>query len=387
VTNKKAALGTGVLFLVNGLVLGSWLPRIPELRDRLGIDLGALGLILAAGSFGSLLGSAVSGLAVRRLGSRVAGIAAALTLLGVLPMLALASDVLVLAGVLASIGFVDSNADVAMNAIGVRVEANVGKSIMTRLHGIWSLGTLMGAAAGALSILAGVDLGTQLIATSLAGATLVLLASPMIPGAPTRSGLGARAGRLALGLMVAGGAAVIIEGIPGDWSAIFLVDVTASTASIAGAGVIVFTAGMLVGRLSGDHVVDRFGSTPTIASGLGLAVASMLMVTISGSTAPALVGFGLWGVGMSVTLPIMYKLAGSHPAFGEGSGLAALTVGTRLGLMVAPAAVGLGASRWGLSTSLVVVVVAASLLSFVALRMTLSLDRDSSDSIPPAVAS
>ncbi|MGA7097868.1 MAG: MFS transporter, partial [Acidimicrobiia bacterium] len=163
-----------------------------------------------------------------------------------------------------------------------------------------------------------------------------------------------------------------IEGLPADWSAIFLVDVTSSTASVAGVGVIVFTAGMLAGRLGGDHLVDRFGAIRTIVSGVGLAVASMLLVTLTRATVSSLVGFALWGLGMSVALPILYKLAGSHPSFGEGSGLAALTVGTRLGLMLAPAAVGLGASRWGLPTALMVVVVASAVVSVTALRMTLS---------------
>ncbi|MFZ0626934.1 MAG: MFS transporter [Acidimicrobiia bacterium] len=369
-TNRRAILGVGVLFFVNGLVLGSWLPRIPELRDRLGIDLGSLGLILAAGSFGSLLGSALSGLTVRKLGSRGAGMVAALGLLAALPLLSQARGPLSLAAVLGTIGFIDSNADVGMNAIGVRVEERAGRSIMTRLHGIWSLGTLAGSAAAAIAILLGLGLGHQLLGVSLLGAALVVAASPMIPGAPARRGTG-RPGRLALGLMIAGGAAVVIEGLPADWSAIFMVDVTSSTASVAGAGVIVFTAGMLVGRLGGDHLVDRFGAIRTIVSGLGVAVASMLLVTLTGATVASLIGFSVWGLGVSVALPIMYKLAGSHPSLGEGSGLAALTVGTRLGLMVAPAVVGLGASNWGLPTALMVVVMTSAVVSVVALRMTL----------------
>ncbi|MGA8040816.1 MAG: hypothetical protein WCA93_11980 [Acidimicrobiia bacterium] len=377
-SNRRAILGVGVLFFVNGLVLGSWLPRIPELRDRLGIDLGSLGLILAAGSFGSLLGSALSGLTVRRLGSRGAGMVAAIGLLAALPLLALARGPLTLAAALGTIGFIDSNADVGMNAIGVRVEEVAGRSIMTRLHGIWSLGTLAGSAAAAIAIVLGLGLGPQLLGVSLLGAASVVIASPMISDAPGRRGTG-RAGRFALGLMIAGGAAVIIEGLPADWSAIFLVDVTSSTASVAGVGVIVFTAGMLVGRLGGDHLVDRFGAIRTIVSGLGLAVASMLLVTLTRATVSSLVGFALWGLGMSVALPILYKLAGSHPSFGEGSGLAALTVGTRLGLMLAPAAVGLGASRWGLPTALMVVVVASAVVSVTALRMTLSRTSRSQD--------
>ena len=68
-----------LLFLVNGLVVGSWLPRLPEIRDRLGLDLDTLGLTLALGGLGSLVGSSISGVLVSRFGSRrTAGIAARL---------------------------------------------------------------------------------------------------------------------------------------------------------------------------------------------------------------------------------------------------------------------------------------------------------------------
>ena len=133
-----------LLFFVNGVVVGSWLPRLPEIRDRLGIDLGALGLTLALGGLGSLVGSSLSGLVVGRFGARRTAVVAGAAVYFVLPLIAIAPVAVVLALVLAGIGFIDAQADVGMNAVGVRVEEAVGRSVMTRLHGLWSLGTLIG---------------------------------------------------------------------------------------------------------------------------------------------------------------------------------------------------------------------------------------------------
>jgi predicted MFS family arabinose efflux permease len=371
-----------LLFFVNGVVVGSWLPRLPEIRDRLGIDLGALGLTLALGGLGSLVGSSLSGLVVGRFGARRTAVVAGAAVYLVLPLIAIAPVAVVLALVLAVIGFIDAQADVGMNAVGVRVEEAVGRSVMTRLHGLWSLGTLIGSGASALTVLFGLGLGTQLLIVSVIGVGSALYAGLLIPEAAPRRREGERSGRLAVGLMLAGAFAVFIEGAPVDWSALYLVDVTGSSEALAGAGVIVFTAGMLIGRLAGDHVVDRFGAIRTLNAGIVLSVVALFVVIGPQQVVAALVGFAFWGLGISVALPVLYKLAGSHRSFGEGSGLAALTVGTRLGFMVAPALIGVAATAWSLPVALGVIVTLAAAASLLAVRLTLGPPIPAGDSLP-----
>jgi hypothetical protein len=134
---KRAAVGVGLL--LNGLIAGSWLPRIPEIRDRLVMDLGGLGLTLALGGLGALVGSSVSGVVVARLGSTSVALSAGALLVLLLPLIAVAPTAALFGVLLAIIGFFDSVADVGMNAVGIRVEEMVGRSIMTRLmaSGAW----------------------------------------------------------------------------------------------------------------------------------------------------------------------------------------------------------------------------------------------------------
>ena len=371
-----------LLFYVNGFVVGSWLPRLPEIRDRLGIGLGALGITLAVGGLGSLAGSAVSGVVVSRFGARRSALVSAMALYLILPLISIAPTAGALAIVLAVIGVLDGQVDVGMNAIGIRVEENVGRSIMTRLHGLWSLGTLIGAGASSLSILVGMALETQLVIVAVVGLIAVGIAARLTPHIEPRARVGQRSGAIAVGLILAGGTAVMIEGASFDWSAIFLRDVIGVGEAASGAGVISFTAGMLGGRMGGDRLVDVFGGMRTLFAGLAVSTAAMLVVITSGTSIVALIGFGAWGLAISVVLPILYKLAGAHPGFSEGSGLAALTVGTRLGFMAAPALIGLAAVSWGLPTAIGVVVASAAVASTISIRLT-PVDREPvRDSLP-----
>jgi predicted MFS family arabinose efflux permease len=346
------------------------------------MDLDTLGLTLALGGLGALIGSSVSGVVLGRIGARRSAIVGAGLLFGLLPLIAVVPTPFLLGALLAILGFVDAQADVGMNAVGVRVEESVGRSIMTRLHGLWSLGTLVGSGLSALAVLAGIGLGRQLLAVSFVGLMTIAYARRLVPETAPRPGTGERSGRIAIGLILAGATAVVIEGAPLDWGAIFLIDVTGATGAVVGTGVIIFTAGMLVGRMTGDFVVDRFQAVPTLFAGILLSVASMLLVVLSGSTAIALIGFGLWGLGISVALPILYKLAGSHPSFAEGAGLAALTVGTRLGFMMAPALIGLVAASSNLSTAIALIVGLAAVASLVTIRMTVASGDQVRDSLP-----
>jgi predicted MFS family arabinose efflux permease len=346
------------------------------------MDLATLGLTLALGGLGALIGSSLSGVVLGRIGARRSAVLGAGLLFGLLPLIAVVPTPFFLGTLLAVLGFVDAQVDVGMNAVAVRVEESVGRSIMTRLHGLWSLGTLGGSGLSALAVLAGIGLGPQLLGVSIAGLVTIGYSARLVPDTAPRPGTGDRSRRIAAGLMLAGATAVVIEGTPLDWGAIFLIDFSGATAAVGGTGVIAFTAGMLAGRMAGDFAIDRFRGVPTLFAGILLSVASMLLVVLSGSTPMALIGFGLWGLGISVALPVLYKLAGAHPSFAEGAGLAALTVGTRLGFMAAPALIGFVASASSLPTALALVVGLAAAASLVTVRITVAGGNQVRDSLP-----
>ena len=60
-----------LIFLLNGAVIASWLPHIPELKTRLALSDGGLGLLLLAMAAGAIVALPLAGWLIARLGSRV----------------------------------------------------------------------------------------------------------------------------------------------------------------------------------------------------------------------------------------------------------------------------------------------------------------------------
>ena len=64
----RAARAVFVAFFGSGLAFASWASRIPQVRDALGLEPGALGLVLLALAVGSVIALPVAGVVVARLG-------------------------------------------------------------------------------------------------------------------------------------------------------------------------------------------------------------------------------------------------------------------------------------------------------------------------------
>src|SRR5262249_56805659 len=83
-----ARRAVSICFLLNGLVLASWLPHIPELKSRLALSDGRLGFLLLAMAVGAVAALPTAGWLIARFGSGAVtrGSAAALSLAGTPPL-------------------------------------------------------------------------------------------------------------------------------------------------------------------------------------------------------------------------------------------------------------------------------------------------------------
>ena len=94
--DQRALRAVALQFLVNGAVVATFIPRLPEVRDRVGISIAGLGLLLtAAGAFG-LISSAVVGPVIQRFGTRRVVIGGGVALIAALPVIGVARSPLVL---------------------------------------------------------------------------------------------------------------------------------------------------------------------------------------------------------------------------------------------------------------------------------------------------
>jgi fucose permease len=156
VAARRAALFA--LFFVTGMLLSSWVTRTPDVRELLGASTAERGLVLFGLSAGSMIGVLGSGPFVTRFGAHPVITAGVSSLLLGVPMIALGAQlsqsVVVVAGLFLC-GFGIGCGEVAMNVDGADVERVTGRIVLPALHGFYSLGTVVGAAAGTLLTLVG----------------------------------------------------------------------------------------------------------------------------------------------------------------------------------------------------------------------------------------
>jgi predicted MFS family arabinose efflux permease len=231
---RAAVRATSVAFIASGFAFASWASRIPQVRDRLDLDPGTLGLVLLAVAAGSVVALPSSGAVIQRIGSR-----RTVTLMALL----LAAGLLVTAGGyligvlpvvvgLFLLGFANGAWDVAMNVQGATAERLAGRSIMPRFHAGFSVGTVAGALVGAVLVATGVDVPAHLAAVAVLTAIVVPLgARRFLPDAAEEPGGGSRAGALTawreprtllIGVFVL--AFAFAEGAGNDWISVAVID-------------------------------------------------------------------------------------------------------------------------------------------------------------------
>ena len=359
---RRGRYAISAVFAVHGGVTGSFATRIPWIQDHAGHGAGQLGFALAFTAFGAACAMPLAGWITHHLGTRTAlrTLLALWTLSLVLP--SLAPNLLTLCLAMFAYGAASGMADVAMNAMGVEIEHRLGRSIMSGLHGMWSVGTLIGSGAGTLAAHLGADARIHhalaagiLTALGLTACHWVLDLRPTQgEEAPPRFTLPPRS---ALLIGAVGFCAVFAEGASMDWSAVYLEDRLTASAGLAAACTTGFMLTMAVARLAGDAVVDRFGVVRTVRAGGGLAVAG-------GHPAVAMAGFGLMGFGIAVVIPLCFAAAGrSGPNPSQAiAGVATITYTSGL---IAPSLIGGVAHATSLTVSFgVVTALSCGLLLF-----------------------
>ncbi|GAA3014094.1 MFS transporter [Actinokineospora diospyrosa] len=360
-SDRRARAAVAGVFLTNGALYATVVPRLPEIKAGLGLTNAALGTALAAAPLGALVAGLFAPALITRLrSSRVAawGIVA---LSVAVVAIGLAPGWLPLAAALFTAGALDSVVDVAQNAHGLRVQRRYGRSIVNSFHGLWSVGAVSGGLLGSAAAGLAVPLAAHLIGVAaLFSAVALACYRFMLPGddrVPQVHTSGRPVGLLvAFGVLAACGA--LVEDAGASWSAIYLSGSLGAGALTAGLGFVCLQTAMTVGRLLGDRVTDRFGQRRVVRWGGGLAAVGMGVALAVPSVGMTLVGFTLAGLGTATLVPAAMHSADELPGLGAGVGLTVVSWMLRIGSLVSPPVVGVVADAVSLRVGLVGVVVA-----------------------------
>lgn len=159
-------------------------------------------------------------------------------------------------------------------------------------------------------------------------------------------------------LLVPRGIVVLLAGLAGvtfltegailDWGALLLSEQGLTTPESAGIGYSVFAVAMTAGRLTGDRVVAKIGDRRTMFWGGVLALGGYAALLTTSGFVVALAGLLLIGLGVSNTVPVLFRRAGAQAAMPYELAIASVTTVGYAGVLAGPAAIGFVAQHTGL---------------------------------------
>jgi fucose permease len=356
---RGATRAVYIAFIVNGFIFASWAARIPQVRDGLRVSPGVLGLILLSVAAGSTIATPLSGLVITWLGDSRTVAVMSLTAAAGMAIVAVGYryGIPPVAAGLFLFGFSSGTWDVAMNVQGAAVEQALGRSVMSRFHAGWSVGTVAGAGAGAAMVALGVPVTVHLLAAALVVAAVVPIAArrflPHARAETRRDGTAVRRSplrawteprTLLIGLFVL--CMAFTEGTSNDWLSLGVIGGYHTAAALGTLTFAVFLAAMTTGRWFGPAFIDRYGRVRVLRVCAATAFVGLFVIEVGGVLAAALAGAVLLGLGTSLGFPTGISAAADDPRYAPGRVSTAASIGY-LAFLAGPPSIGFLADHVG----------------------------------------
>ena len=354
------------IFASLNIIVGTWVLYLPLVRDRLGLTEAEIGLALFCFSAGLLT---MIPFAARILGAAGLGrgtLCAILTFAAAMCLPVQMTSYVTLCAALYGAGLAVSLTDIGMNALVSEIEQEDEGNFMSAAHGFFSLGGVIGAGIGneIKPYFTRPEYHFYAVFLFLAVANGVLASSYIGHRGKQRSQEKEGKFNLALvkpllGLTVLSMLVMGSEGAVEHWSKLYLLDVVhIGSDRLAGYGFVTFSATMTLGRFFGDSISARVGSFALIIGGSSLAALGFGL-TLTASYAVAMVGFGLVGLGFSVIIPELFRVAGKARGISAAEGIAVVAGMGYVGFIASPAILGFLAEWQSLWASFLALMAAA----------------------------
>lgn len=396
---RNARAAVSALFFLNAVLYANLVPRLPEIKERLDLTNAALGTGIAAMPAGALLAGLLAPAFINRLGSAKVASFGLVGLAVAICAVPLSGSWWLFAAAMLVAGAFDALVDVAQNAHGFRVQRLYRRSIVNAFHGLWSVGAvaggLLGSAAAGLHVPLTAHLAVSTVVFSVTAlvAYRFLLPGPedaervagtgpaVVPGTPAVDGADgghrpddeaapaapvSRAARrtaartalllTALGFLAA--CEAFVQDAGSSWGALYLRGEVGTSAAAGGLAFVALQVAMVVGRFTGDRVINRYGQRRVVRGGGLLIALGMALALAVPSLATTLAGFALAGLGVATLVPAVMHTADELPGLAPGVGLTVVGWLLRVGFLVSPTIIGILADAISLRAALVSVVLA-----------------------------
>ena len=370
---KLARNSLWVCFLLLGSVSMGWVPRIPEIKDAIGLSNGAFGFVLLGSTFGSITGAQLSGRFMHTYGSQRTIFVGVFIMPAGLAGMGLATNALTLFLTLYTMGFGYALIDMCYNYQGTVVEKILGRRHMSSFHAMWSTGAFLTTVVGGL-ITRHVSPRDNLIAIAVVALIAYLIAAYYLLPRTIDGHKGDEEheskiplfgkGVMPLWLLGVGLLSSLVgEGAASDWGAILLRDEMGYEKGVYASAFASFALAMIVSRFLGDRALDHFGPARLVQLGgyLGGAIwgiAMLIAIPMSDKyPIPALVivniGFIAAGLGIGPMFPAFILAASKTPGIAPAVAISRVGVIGIAGFFFGPTVTGIIAQYTNLSISMI----------------------------------
>lgn len=338
------------VFASLNIMTGTWVLYLPHVKSKFELNDAQIGMALFCLALGLLISIPFIPYLNKKIGvgrSTKIGILI-YALLFNLPLAV--SSYLALCGSLLVIGVFSGFTDIAMNALVSTIEKTEKKHFMSAAHGFFSLGGFIGAGVGSILITLFLNpiwhmffVSAFIILTNL---FLSKYYQSIREEEVTKQEEKGKYNNIQplIGLAMVAFIIMFNEGAVEHWSNLFLFDIVNVAESRAGLGFIAFSLCMTLGRFLGDNLSEKFGTVNIMSYGCLISFVAYFLILTSNFILTVM-GFGLLGLGLSVIIPEVFRLAGQTEGVPASKGISIVSGIGFVGFLIGPVLLGF-ISNW-----------------------------------------
>jgi MFS family permease len=355
-------------------IVGTWVLYIPYVKNKLTLDDAQIGFALFCLALGVLTFlPLVPYLSNKlRLGRLTFFAIVAFAIAFIFPVLM--PNYVLLCVSLFIVGIFSGITDIAMNALVSEIEKKDAVNIMSAAHGFFSLGGVLGATLGSVFMPIFHLPAYHMIAVTI---LIILINIGFVKHyfsisetqySKEKNSYSFKKIKPLFGIAIIGFVIMGSEGAIEHWSSLYLIEVVKITQqNLAGIGFIVFSVMMTIGRFFGDSISAKIGSIKIILLGCTFAIIGYCGI-LTGQFIITILGYGVLGLGLSVIIPELFRIAGTAKGIRPSIGISMVSGVGFVGFLLGPVVLGYISHIYHLKISFFILLLLTFLALFIANR-------------------
>ena len=402
---KAIRLALSLTFFTQGIAALSWIPRIPEFIENLGVTKDVWGAVIGIGGIGALVPLVFTNRLVARFGTTPIIRITSLTMCFIFMALPYPTQWWLFLVLHFTLSVVISTFNIALNSQAVSFQKSIDKVLLASFHGSWSIGAATSAAVTGV-VATFTPLKVQMFVIPVVCLALFWFTSTKLltpaedshgkdkPREKTVSWLKSPSylWLLAIGLFVGMWPELVVM----DWSSVYSKEVLGLDPSRAAWPYTVFVAAMIVGRfsitkLTETYSINRLSQIGAIFGSIAMALAYFLSATLA-KTNPDLallmlcIFFAISGLGIASMVRSFYSAAGHVRGLPTPAALSRMALFSSTVVIFARMGMGSLIEHVGLPLAMtfpVVLFVIAGIISGIVANRNEKLDKEQALAYPP----